>query len=105
MNPFAPSRLRASLDTDGKVPVRQTRSGILVGSTIAGCFVGAVLLRLRDPGDPIGAFTGGIFGGISIVVVVALVLCVGDIIGKRYVAEFNGNDASKADVTNEHGNE
>ncbi len=93
------------MDADGKAPSRPTRIGILIGSTGGGCLIGAILLRLRHPGDPTGHFTGGMFGGITVVVVAAVVLCVGDFIRKQDVAEFNGNGAVGHDASNEHGNE
>jgi hypothetical protein len=67
--------------------------------------IGAIFLRLRHPGDPTGHFTGAIFGGIIMVVIAAVVLCLGDFVRKRGVAEFNGSGTSKHDETIEYGSE
>ena len=69
-----------SLDTDGNAPSRPIRIGILIRTTVGGCLIGAILLRLRHPGAPTGHFTGAICGGISMVVIAAVVLCLGDFI-------------------------
>jgi hypothetical protein len=67
--------------------------------------IGAILLRRRHSGDPTGHFTGAIFGGIIMVVIAAVVFCVGDFIRKRGLAEFNGNGTNRHDETNEYGSE
>jgi hypothetical protein len=54
---------------------------------------------------PDWTFTGAIFGGIIMVVIAAVVLCLGDFVRKRGVAEFNGSGTSKHDETNEYGSE